>query len=134
MWGKREVEANAETSSAELKAPKDYKGKNVAQCAKAVSKAEKFQTLYAGLEASCALKDAELDRQAEQLSELTTFKILGKGGIKEQERHVEALAEEAAQAEVATKAFTLEQVLRGSLTLELAIRELDAMALLLSES
>lgn len=71
-----------------MKAAKD-EGKTVAQCVKAVSKVEKFQTLYAGLEASCALKDDELECQVEELSELRSFKISAEGRIKELERQVE---------------------------------------------
>lgn len=43
---------------------------------------------------------------------------------------MEALTEEAAQVEVTTRFFTLEQVFRGSLTLELAKEDLDALAAL----
>lgn len=41
---------------------------------------------------------------------------------------------EAAKAEVLTRTFALEQVLRGSLTFELAKKELDAMTAIRDES
>lgn len=47
---------------------------------------------------------------------------------------METLTEEATQAEVTTRTFTLEQDFRGSLILELVKSELDAMVALQDES
>lgn len=76
------------------------------------------------------MKDAELQRQAREIEDLRSFKDLAEGRIKELEGQVDALTEEAAQVEVITKSFTLEQVFRGSLTPELAKKELDVVVAL----
>lgn len=91
----------------------------MAQCAKAVSRAERPEVHNAKLEASIASKDAKLKCQAKGIEELNTFKPSVLDRIKDLEGQMETLTVEAAQAEVSTRAFTLKQEFRGSLTTEL---------------
>lgn len=74
----------------------------MSQCAEAASRAEALLTSNIGLEAPYVLKDTELQRQAMEIEELKSFKASAEGRIKELEGQVEALTEEAAQAEVTT--------------------------------
>lgn len=89
-----------------------------------------LETRNKGLEASCALREAELKCMTEEVEELKAFKTASEDRIKDLEGQVETLTVEAMQAEVGMRTFTLEQVSKGSLTPELAKKELDTMAVL----
>lgn len=92
-------------------------GKIVAQFAEAASRAERLEADNTRLRVSLVVKEAELKRQAKELEGLRDFKLSTLKKIKGLKGQVEALTEEAAQVEVKTRTFTLEQVFRGSLTM-----------------
>lgn len=125
MRDRKEMEASVDKSSAEDKAAREDMGRVTA-----VRRVKALQAHNLGLESSCSMKDAELQRQAKEIEELRSFKSSAEGKIKELEGEVEALTEEVAQVKVTTRSFTLEQVFKGSLTLELVKEELDALATL----
>lgn len=102
--------------------------------AEAVSQAERMEAHNARFKASIASKDAELKHRAEELEDLKASKIVALDRVNDLEGKVESITIEAAQAEVMTKTFTLEQVIRGSLALDSAKKELEAMAALQGDS
>lgn len=83
--------------------------------------------------ASIASNEAKLKCRTEEMEEFKTFKLSALGRTKDLEGKVEALTVEAARTEVSTRTFTLEQAFRGSLTLKLSKKELDAMAAIRDE-
>lgn len=111
---RRSFEAKFKSASVELKATQEDLGKTVAQCAEAVNRAERAEAHIARLEALIVLKETELKRQAEEQEDLKASKLVSLDHIEGLEGRVEALTVEAVQAEVLTRTFALEQVVRGS--------------------
>lgn len=79
-----------------MKAALEDLGKTTAQCAEAASRVERAEAHNVRLEASIAQKEAELERQAEELEELKASKLVSLGRIEELEGQVETLTVEAA--------------------------------------